>query len=168
MESVDRLGRKDRVRREAVNINEAVGNVLPMLKIEARDSEVRLDISLVPGLLSVMGDPIQLEQATLNLPRNAIQAMAGAASQDEPVLQIWTYVEGDCIGIGIQDTGPGLDAAEIEGNLEPFTSSKLDCLGLGLTISKAIVAQHDGELRVESKPGLGATFTILLPKEPNA
>lgn len=168
VESVQRLGRKDRLQREAVDINEAVDNVLSMLKIEARNTGARLEVGLAPGQLTAKGDPIQLEQAILNLGRNAIQAMAGATGQEDPMLRIWTCTEGDRIGIGIQDNGPGFDAAEIDGNFEPFTSSKLDGLGLGLTISKAIVAQHDGELRVESKPSLGATFTILLPKEPNA
>ena len=94
--------------------------------------------------------------------------MAGAPSQNDQVLRIWTYAEGENIGIGVQDNGPGFDVAVLEENYEPFTSSKLDCLGLGLTISKAIVAQHNGELRVESEPGSGATFTILLPREQSA
>ena len=65
--------------------------------------------------------------------------------------------------IGIRDTGPGMSEDIKSKVFEPFFSTKEEGIGLGLPIAQRIVEEHGGEIRVESSPGEGATFTILLP-----
>jgi signal transduction histidine kinase len=71
--------------------------------------------------------------------------------------------EDNFVEIGIRDTGPGMSEDIKSKVFEPFFSTKEEGIGLGLPIAQRIVEEHGGEIRVESNPGEGTIFTILLP-----
>ncbi|MHA3794308.1 PAS domain S-box protein [Sphingomonas sp. YL-JM2C] len=133
-----------------------------------------------PAMIS--GDATQMLRLTLNLCRNAVQAMAEAPS-NRPARLIVRVEEGQvdaafahahpplpagpAMILGVEDDGPGMDAATLERIFEPFFSTKgAKGTGLGLALVQSIAAQHDGAVTVDSAPGAGTTFRIWLPKAP--
>jgi hypothetical protein len=87
----------------------------------------------------------------------------------ERTLQVRTEKRGrNAIGISVQDSGPGIEAAQMDRIFSPFTTTKKNGMGLGLTICRMIVERHGGKLSASSDAGTGARFDITLPVEPAA
>ena len=129
--------------------------------VGAGDQNVEVDVRLDPVADRVLVDRIQIQQVLLNLIRNAIEAMA-----DSPVRRLLVYSEreaGDFIRVTVADSGPGLADDIAERLFEPFRSTKSSGMGLGLSISAAIVAAHGGRIWAEPSK-LGGTafhFTVI-------
>ncbi len=116
--------------------------------------------------LMVKMDPRKFRQVILNLILNAVQAMTDSV---ERKLSVGTVVsdDSDIVEIFFRDTGCGIPRDYLDRIYDPFFTTKKTGVGtgLGLSISYNIVTAHKGEMRVESEPGEGAVFRILLPKE---
>jgi signal transduction histidine kinase len=112
----------------------------------------------LPQILAV---PDQIKQVFLNLLANA----ADACERRNSVITVRTWQEHDRVAVAIKDTGRGIKPENIELLFQPFFTTKAEVkgTGLGLSVSYGIVKKHNGEIRVESHPGEGATFTVLLP-----
>jgi PAS domain S-box-containing protein len=123
--------------------------------------EVRLVFELDDRARMVLVNRIQIQQVIINLIRNAFEAMA---DQEPRQVTLSTRVLDDgMIEIAIADIGPGIPG-DIAGRLfEPFVSRKHDGMGLGLSISRSIIAAHDGHLTAEPNPGGGTIFRFTLP-----
>jgi signal transduction histidine kinase len=108
-------------------------------------------------------DRIQIEQVILHLVCNGVEAMSDAPP-DERALVIRTArgPQGG-VRISVQDTGRGLSDEARRRLFDPFFSTKPNGLGLGLSVSRSIVAAHQGELFPEPNVGRGAVFTVALP-----
>jgi signal transduction histidine kinase len=119
---------------------------------------VKVDGSLAPDLPLVMADAQQIEQAVTNLGLNALQAMPEGGC-----LSISTRREGEQIAITVCDTGPGIPEELRERVFEPFFSTKVTGTGLGLPLVREIALAHGGDLSLQSRPGEGACFLLLLP-----
>jgi CheY-like chemotaxis protein/anti-sigma regulatory factor (Ser/Thr protein kinase) len=119
---------------------------------------------LAPGPVTVAGDRGQLEQVVLNLVVNAEHAVAAGRGERALVLRT-AAVGGSGVTLQVADTGQGMDAALMERIFDPFFTTKPpgEGSGLGLSLVARIVAEHAGEVRVESTPGKGTTFTVELP-----
>jgi len=119
---------------------------------------VHVEMSLIPSSPEVWIDERLLRQVLENLLRNGAEAIEGQGS-----LQVETDVTDRFLVIRVRDTGPGIPA-EIQARLfEPFFTTKAHGTGLGLATSQQIIFEHNGHLVVESRPGKGSTFSILLP-----
>jgi signal transduction histidine kinase len=125
--------------------------------------DVSVLLQLEPQLPPVLGDPIQLQQVLLNLVINACEAM-GTVSASGRALTVRTHAAADGgVQISLIDRGPGF-APELQERLfEPFFTTKAHGLGLGLALSRTIVAAHGGRLWGTTEPGRGAAFHVLLP-----
>jgi signal transduction histidine kinase len=119
---------------------------------------VRLEIALTPSSPEVWLDESLLRQVLENLVRNGTEAIDG-----EGVVRIETDAIDRFLVIRVQDTGRGIPADVQSRLFEPFFTTKAHGTGLGLATSQQIVFEHNGHLLVESQPGQGATFSILLP-----
>jgi len=116
--------------------------------------------------LSVFARENQLEQVFLNMLLNAAQAIATNKTTANPLIKIILSKQDDMAKIEFNDNGPGIEKANINRIFEPFYSTKTEGggTGLGLSISYFIVTEQlEGTLQVESIPGKGANFIILLP-----
>jgi two-component system, LuxR family, sensor kinase FixL len=104
---------------------------------------------------------LQVEQVMLNLIRNATEALSHAGRQDgRIVIEAMAGPEG-MVTMRVTDNGPGLDPDLAGQPITPFATTKRDGLGLGLPLSRSIVAAHGGEFRIESTPhGVRASFTL--------
>jgi two-component system, LuxR family, sensor kinase FixL len=147
------------VRSEPVQVRECVQSVLALQHSDLINRNVAVELDLEIGSV-VRVDPIQLQQVLLNLVVNACEAMAVV----EPAtrrLWISSRRDADEVCITVRDTGPGLSNPDKV--FEPFFSTKADSLGLGLGISRTIVAAHGGRLWGVNDSRGGAAFHISLP-----
>ena len=103
-------------------------------------------------------DPNQINQVLLNLLLNAIQSM------DKPgTIRVSLESEDDAVTIVVSDGWKGIAAEHLPNLFRPFYTTKGHGTGLGLSLARRMVESHGGTINVESKPGEGARFTVLLP-----
>jgi two-component system sensor kinase FixL len=125
------------------------------------DTAIALEVRVAPGLPCVAVDRIQIQQVLVNLLRNAMEAMQ-AAPRQSLLLEVLAAPPGG-VEFCLRDSGPGLDSDAAAHLFEPFNTSKVDGLGVGLSICRVIVAGHGGRIWAESTPGAGTTFHFTLP-----
>jgi PAS domain S-box-containing protein len=146
-----------------LDLNEVVGGLVPMLgRLIGEDIEIAMLAG--PDLAPVLADRAQLEQVVINLAINARDAMP-----DGGTLAIETGTTGEHVRLSVSDTGTGIEPDVLERIFEPFYTTK-DVgfgTGLGLATVHGIVTQSGGRVEVASDPGLGSTFTVLLPAAPH-
>ncbi|HEX8433377.1 MAG TPA: ATP-binding protein, partial [Longimicrobium sp.] len=149
--------------RSPVDVNELVSHVLRVRRYSLATHNTRIVEELEPGLSPVLADVGRLEQVLLNLVMNAEQAIAGGGGSGSITIRTESDPAGVCITV--QDTGPGIAPENLERIFDPFWSTKEpgEGTGLGLSLVHRIVLDHGGTIRVDSKPGKGARFTVLLP-----
>ena len=111
-----------------------------------------------PRVPALMGDPMRLEQAFLNLSVNAVEAMGEGGR-----LTITTRLVDGAVQLDVRDTGVGIPAENLERVFKPFVSTKPLGTGLGLPLVARVVAAHGGRLTLESEVGRGTTFHVTLP-----
>jgi PAS domain S-box-containing protein len=157
------LTKKQALRREPVDINEAVQEVTELIQSEAVKHGVSLRSQLAPWLAHIHGDRLQIQQVVLNLAVNAIQAMS-ATDSGLRELQISSESIGNKgICVRIRDTGPGLSAESIPHLFEPFYTTKPGGLGIGLAICQSIIEAHGGRLWATACEPHGALFQFTIP-----
>jgi len=136
-----------------------VSDAVMLALADGEGIDIRLDIAIAAATDEVLVDGIQIQQVIFNLVRNALQAMA---ERPERRLRITSCAHEDMVEVAIEDNGSGI-APELERKLfSPFTTTKIDGLGLGLSIVKMIVEAHGGRIWVapSSLGGCGFHFTI--------
>ena len=146
-----------------LDLNEVAGALVPMLS-RLIGSDIEIAMLAADGLPPVLADRAQLEQVVINLAINARDAMP-----DGGTLAIETLHDQGLVHLSVSDTGTGIDPAQLERIFEPFYTTKDVGLGtgLGLATVHGIVTQSGGRVDVTSQPGLGSTFTVLLPAAPD-
>jgi two-component system sensor histidine kinase HydH len=172
-----------------LDVNAAVRRTVQILSSQL-SGDVDLRIELSAELPRAKIDPEQLRQVLINLIQNAIQAMngrgrvtvstnlrrarswssssanwsaGGAASERAP-----SSTDGELIEVAVRDTGPGISQKVLKNLFVPFFTTKDQGTGLGLAISQSIVQNAGGSIQVQSQPGAGTTFTIVLPIAPGS
>ncbi len=139
-------------------VEDILRKLLGLMEEEAglRGIKIIADFSSTPSIVPM--DLDKLQQAILNILKNAIESISGAGS-------ITVSVENNAkdVSIKVRDTGAGLSPQEIEKIFNPDYTTKEKGLGLGLPIAYEIIRSHGGQINVFSKPGAGTTFEVLLP-----
>lgn len=160
------LARRPEPQLRNVSLNDILRRVSEVIGDRGASPNVKLVLDLSSEEPTILGDPEQLEQVFLNLSVNAIQAvepvgvvtLSTSLMSDGPIAQ-------DRIEAIVADTGPGVHPDDLPRLFEPFFTTKgPGGNGLGLAISREIVLNHQGEIRVESEPGRGARFIVSLPR----
>jgi PAS domain S-box-containing protein len=156
------FSRRQELMPEVVDLNEVILEMGGMLQ-RLIGTQVELVIDLGSDLRLTMADPTQVQQIVLNLAVNARDAMPGGGRLDIAT----TNVERDgraYVALTVGDTGVGMDAQTREHAFDPFFTTKPfgEGTGLGLATVHGIAKQSGGEVEVESEPGRGTTFRILL------
>jgi len=155
--------RNREVKRETVDCRRLLEELRMLADSDARLHDVRLRLDCPVGLPPLHADPVQLQQVTLNLVRNAIEALAGAPEPlREVVIAAGLNADGD-VEITVADQGPGVSADAIEQLFNPFYTTKTGGMGLGLAISRSIVRAHGGRLWHSPNTPAGACFHLTLP-----
>src|SRR5262250_365845 len=141
------------------DIREIVDQVAALIRDDAsRAHDVEISVRVDPEVPPFAFDADQITQVVWNIALNGVEAMDGSGR-----LGITVGLREGQVAIDISDTGRGMPAEERRRVFEPFYSRKPAGTGLGLTIARRIVATHGGRIEIESTPGRGTCFTILLP-----
>ncbi len=154
------FARKGRVAPEPVELLSVIDGAVVLLKSRFAGQLEALDIRPPPAGLCVLGNRIRLEQILINLFQNALEALEGRADAKVYVSATET---GDEVAIEVADNGPGISPEILKSLFTPFNTSKERGLGLGLVISKDIVADYGGRIDVTSDAN-GTCFTVHLRK----
>jgi len=147
-----------------VDVNKVIGDTLALLEHQFKVAKVEVENALAPRLQPIQGNPGRLQQVFLNLFLNAKDAMAGGGK-----LRVATS-NGDSVSVRISDTGSGIAPEHMPRIYDPFFTTKnapregqARGTGLGLSVTYGIIQEHAGQIRVESHPGSGTTFTLEFP-----
>lgn len=149
---------------ELLDLNEAIREVIALSTSDLQRNRIVLQADLVDDLPSVRGDRVQLQQVVLNLLRNASDAMLGLLDRPRHVLVRTERDAGDRVRVSVKDAGVGLDVARLSKLFDAFYTTKSDGMGIGLSVSRAIIERHNGRLWGEPNQGPGATFSFSIPR----
>jgi two-component system, cell cycle sensor histidine kinase and response regulator CckA len=172
---------------EPTDLTVLTEDLLPLLKISI-SHQATLKLNLARNLPAVLADATQLRQIVMNLVLNAVDAIGTSDRQNNGEIALTTGVmhadhtmlsacvagaslaRGDYVFLEVRDNGAGMTREVREKIFDPFFTTKFAGRGLGLAAVLGIVRGHHGALRVESTPGIGSSFRLLLPpgKKPAA
>lgn len=146
------------------DVNETVDDVVELMRSRAEEVEVRLQWTPDPAMPTLVFDPEGLHRAVTNIVTNAIDAAYEAERDGWVRLSTRFRPEQKRVDIVCEDNGHGIAPEEMDSLFSPFISKKgWRGTGLGLPVSKKILDEHGGDIRVDSTLGEGACFTIELP-----
>jgi nitrogen fixation negative regulator NifL len=159
------LARHHPPERQQVRLNQIVREAVELLAYPLRVDNVEVQLDLGDDLPALWADSHQLHQVIVNLITNAHQAMHGGESARRLTIRTRSEELGSRVLLAVADTGPGIPGEVLARIFEPFFTTKPvgQGTGLGLSICQGIIEKHGGSIRVDSKPGQGATFRIDLP-----
>jgi PAS domain S-box-containing protein len=152
-------------RKEGLEINEAILEVIALTRGEVLQNSVSVRTQLAEGLPLIQADRVQLQQVILNLIVNAVEAMSDAS---EGARELLISTGGDAsngVLVSLRDSGPGLDPANLERLFDAFYTTKSSGLGMGLSICHSIIEAHGGRIWAGANEPRGAAFHFTLPLE---
>ncbi len=150
-------------RRDKFDLNEAVREVLLLVHSEISKNRVSLEARLTEGLVGIYGDRVQLQQVIMNLILNAIEAMSSVEAGERKLVISTQHVQPDSIGLGVHDSGPGIDPECLDRVFDAFYTTKSKGVGMGLAICRSIIQAHGGRLWAGANEPRGAVFQFTLP-----
>jgi C4-dicarboxylate-specific signal transduction histidine kinase len=156
------LFKKGTPHRELLDVNELIREMLVLLRREAARYSISVRTDLAADLPQVMGDRVQLQQVMMNLISNSIDAMNDVDGTRELAVKSHR-VENDQLMVSVSDTGVGLPLQQEGQIFNPFFTTKVHGTGMGLSISRSIVASHNGRLWAADNAPRGASFYLVLP-----
>jgi signal transduction histidine kinase len=144
-----------------VGLHESVEKAIAFMDHRARAKEVAIRNELSPDLPAVLGDPLELQQAFLNILMNA----ADACVMGEGMVTVYGRLGGEGLSVCVADNGCGMEPDELARCTDLFFTTKDvgEGTGLGLAVAHNIVANHGGRLEISSERGRGTTVTLTFP-----
>jgi signal transduction histidine kinase len=165
-EVIDRIHRfvkKHVARKEKLDINGAILELVGLIQNEMIKNGVTTRMEFAESLPHIQGDRVQLQQVLLNLMINSIQAMSDLAGRERELRVTTELIASEGVRVGVRDTGPGFSAENLQRLFAPFYSTKLDGMGMGLSICRAIIEDHGGRLWASRIDPQGALFQFTIP-----
>jgi signal transduction histidine kinase len=152
--------RPEDLRLQPVRVVALFDEILPVIEQEARKNNVKIGLECPASVSSINGDAGMLRQAFLNLAINACQAMPHGGS----LRLVCAPAQSNRIEVRFEDTGVGIPPENLQKIFDLYFTTKHHGTGIGLSMVYRIVQLHDGEIEVQSTPGRGTTFRLLLPR----
>ncbi len=159
--SLQEFNRPTSRKKVVVDVVKSLNTLLLLCKSDFVSKRISIVVNYAQHLPQIVAVPDQIKQVFLNLLTNA----ADACLQRGGVITITAWQEGEEVAVSINDDGIGIEPKKLARIFQPFYTTKPEIkgTGLGLSICHSIVQDHQGEIHVESWPGKGSTFTVLLP-----
>ncbi len=156
------FARLDRIQSSRVDLNQIIRDTLFLFK-GTFNSRIKVKTQLDAALPLYTGDGDQLRQVLINLIVNSMEAMTDGGSLLIRTKRLVAAEGRTFLQLMVQDSGQGIEAAQLKNIFKPFYSTKEKGVGMGLAICQRIIQNHGGEIDVSSRLGNGATFIISLP-----
>ena len=148
--------------REPVAPAELLHETVLLVSESAAAKGVRISLHVAEALPSVSLDAMNIKRVLLNLLSNAVEACPEGSNVD---VKAALDAGGTALDFAVEDDGPGIPPQVLRRLFEPFFTTKgSKGTGLGMSLVYNIISRHDGQIRIESSPGQGSTFTVKLPK----
>lgn len=157
------LATKGASHRALLDVNVVIREVAALVDSEIQKHGATLRVALAPDLPSVNCDRIQLQQVLINLVMNGLEAMDPVSDRPRRLTILSQTNDDETVRVAVQDTGVGIDTGDTERLFDAFFTTKPSGMGMGLSISRAIVEGHGGRLWVTPNSTFGATFRVELP-----
>ncbi len=149
--------------RQLSEINAIIDDTIRLVEPDIRTRNFHLRKHLTPALPRILADNIQIQQVILNLIRNAMDAMESAPSGDNTVTIETNLGDNNCVRVSVSDQGIGITEENAEKIFDPFFTTKNTGTGIGLSISRSIIAAHGGVIDYSPNQEGGLTFYFTLP-----
>jgi PAS domain S-box-containing protein len=151
---------------ESLDLNDATREVIALSLSDLQRQRVVLQSEFAEALPKVTGDRVQLQQVILNLLRNASDAMTDVQERPRHLLIRTDREDDGGVRLSVRDTGVGLGGQNLDKLFDSFYTTKSGGMGIGLSVSRAIIERHRGRLWAEHNDGPGATFAFSIPGSP--
>jgi len=158
------LATKTDAAKERLDLNETIRAVVVLARDELYTNRVILRTEFAEDLSPVLGDRVQLQQVVLNLVMNAVESMSEVADRPRELVIKTHNDEAGQVEVAVRDSGIGLDPQSKERIFDAFYTTKPSGMGMGLSISRSIVQNHEGRLWAVANDGPGATLHFTVPK----
>jgi len=147
------------------NLNTTVEHAVMLARQQVLSKPIRIELHKSPDLPEVEHDSDQIHQVLLNLLLNAVQAIDGPGTITVEIAprQNCGNIKDGCASVVVTDTGRGISPQHLSNIFRPFFTTKGNGTGLGLSLARRIVEEHQGRIDVTSTVGKGSRFTVLLP-----
>jgi signal transduction histidine kinase len=139
-------------------LNLVIQSLVDFMNNEMRQKKIFAKLELDSTLPPILGSSDQIRQALLNLMINALQAMPNGGT-----ITLRTFQTNDQVCVSIEDTGEGIDDRNRSNIFNPYFTTKAKGSGLGLTIVRRVIKEHQGEIHMKSEVGKGTQFTLCFP-----
>jgi two-component system sensor kinase FixL len=146
-----------------LNINDVVRETIGLVHSDAATQHMMITLDLADEIPLIYGDRVQLRQVLLNLVRNAFEAMHQAEGEDRVLVVRTSSTTPEVITVEVQDRGIGVDEATMTRLFYPFFTTKAGGMGLGLALSRSLIAAHGGWIWATRNPDRGLTLSFTLP-----
>ena len=146
-----------------VDCNRLVQDVVKLAEVDARNNQIEIHLDLADDLPLIRVDPIQIQQVALNLIRNAMEAMTGLETRSIGVHVETRMFDSNFVIVRVIDRGYGLADDAEEKMFTPFYTTKIEGMGIGLSVCHSIIHTHGGVLNFERNPDGGAIFWFTVP-----
>ena len=154
------FARPVKIKLQPTNLNDLIDDSIKLIENQAAEKKIAVKTSYSARAPKIMVDPDRLNQVLLNVYLNAIEAMADGG---QLIVAISSNAEADGIDIKIADTGCGIGPEDLSKIFDPYYTTKSSGTGLGLAIAHNIIEAVGGQILVESHPGQGTIFRIIIP-----
>ena len=148
---------------EPIDLNEVAREVIALQLDELQKSRVTVRHEFEENLPMMRGDRVQIQQVILNLVRNASEAMKDLTGRARLMIVRTECGDADDVRLVVKDVGSGFEPGATDRLFEPFYTTKIDGMGIGLSVSRSIVEAHQGRMWAEVNDGPGATFAFSIP-----
>jgi signal transduction histidine kinase len=162
IERIRALVTEDKAEYGYVEINDAIHEVIALMRGTLREHRTVVRLVLEPDLPRVVGDRLQLQQVLMNLITNAVEAMTGVNGAPEIIIRSGSNEAGGLL-VSVEDRGRGVDADAADHLFEPFVTTKADGMGMGLSIAQTIVEAHGGRICASPASPNGTVIQFSLP-----
>jgi PAS domain S-box-containing protein len=147
----------------SVDMNAVIEDTISLIHHETERNKISLRTELDPGVPSVSGDRVQLQQVILNLAMNGIEAISGLDTEPKRLMIRSTLSNTQELLVSVEDTGLGIETEHLDRLFAPFFTTKSQGIGMGLPICRSIIEAHGGRLWAEKNEPRGAAFHFTLP-----
>ena len=162
LKRVRALANKTDIRKAPLDINDVIEETILLFRHEVLSQGVSLQLELASALPPVLGDRVLLQQVIMNLLMNGIQAMSSVTGRRHE-LRIRSHEHGsDQILVAVEDSGIGIEPENVDRLFSAFFTTKPNGMGIGLSICRSIIEQHDGRIWATRNSGAGSTFQFTL------